>query len=101
MVRGFSRPALALFVRVRPPMRNLVLLGTMLVMSLGVGSTALAQAPRQPHAGELAAGFRRLGVVGSVLYVAAHPDDENTRFLAWLASGRGMRAGYLSLTRGD
>ncbi|KFE72192.1 PIG-L family deacetylase [Hyalangium minutum] len=70
-------------------------------MSLGVGSTALAQAPRQPHAGELAAGFRRLGVVGSVLYVAAHPDDENTRFLAWLASGRGIRTGYLSLTRGD
>jgi LmbE family N-acetylglucosaminyl deacetylase len=82
-------------------MRNLVILGTMLVMSLGVGSAALAQAPRQPHAGELAAGFRRLGVVGSVLYVAAHPDDENTRFLAWLAGGRGMRAGYLSLTRGD
>jgi LmbE family N-acetylglucosaminyl deacetylase len=82
-------------------MRNLVLLGMMLVMSLGVGSTALAQAPRQPHAGELAAGLRRLGVVGSVLYVAAHPDDENTRFLAWLASGRGIRTGYLSLTRGD
>lgn len=82
-------------------MRNLVLLGTMLVMSLGVGSTALAQSPRQPHAGELAAGLRRLGVVGSVLYVAAHPDDENTRLLAWLASGRGVRTGYLSLTRGD
>nr|WP_223755848.1 PIG-L family deacetylase [Myxococcus sp. RHSTA-1-4] len=70
-------------------------------MSLGVGSTALAQAPRQPHAGEIAAGLRRLGVTGSVLYVAAHPDDENTRFLAWLVGERGLRAGYLSLTRGD
>jgi len=82
-------------------MRNLVILGTMWVMSLGVGSTALAQAPRQPHAGEIAAGIRRLGVVGSVLYVAAHPDDENTSLLAWLAGGRGIRAGYLSVTRGD
>lgn len=82
-------------------MQKLVILGTMWVMSLGVGSTALAQAPRQPHAGEIAAGLRRLGVVGSVLYVAAHPDDENTNLLAWLAGGRGMRAGYLSLTRGD
>lgn len=82
-------------------MRNLLILGTALVMSLGVSSTALAQPPRQLHAGEIAAGIRRLGVTGSVLYVAAHPDDENTRFLAWLAGGRGLRAGYLSMTRGD
>jgi LmbE family N-acetylglucosaminyl deacetylase len=82
-------------------MRNLLGLGMALVMSLGVGSTALAQAPRQPHAGEIAAGLRRLGTTGSVLYVAAHPDDENTRFLAWLVGERGLRAGYLSLTRGD
>ncbi len=82
-------------------MRNLLILGTALAMSLGVWSTALAQPSRQPHAGELAAGIRRLGVTGSVLYVAAHPDDENTRFLAWLAGGRGLRAGYLSMTRGD
>jgi LmbE family N-acetylglucosaminyl deacetylase len=82
-------------------MRNLFILGTALAMSLGVWSTALAQPPRQPHAGELAAGIRRLGVTGSVLYVAAHPDDENTRLLAWLAGGRGLRAGYLSMTRGD
>jgi len=82
-------------------MRNLLILGMALVMSLGVGSTSFAQAPRQPHAGEIAAGLRRLGVTGSVLYVAAHPDDENTRFLAWLVGERGLRAGYLSLTRGD
>ncbi|WNG46609.1 PIG-L family deacetylase [Archangium minus] len=82
-------------------MRNLFILGTALAMSLGFWSTALAQPPRQPHAGEIAAGLRRLGVTGSVLYVAAHPDDENTRFLAWLAGERGLRAGYLSMTRGD
>ena len=38
---------------------------------------------------------------GSVLYVAAHPDDENTQFLAYMARGRGVRTGYLSLTRGE
>ena len=82
-------------------MRTLLILEMVLAMSLGFGSAALAQAPRQPHAGELAAGLRRLGVTGGVLYVAAHPDDENTRLLAWLAGERGLRAGYLSMTRGD
>lgn len=38
---------------------------------------------------------------GSVLYVAAHPDDENTQFLAYLSKGRGVRTAYLSLTRGE
>ncbi len=37
----------------------------------------------------------------NVLYVAAHPDDENTRLLAWLVNERNVRTGYLSLTRGD
>src|SRR5687767_13773252 len=45
--------------------------------------------------------LRKLGVVGSVLYVAAHPDDENTRLLTWLSKERNLRTGYLSLTRGD
>jgi LmbE family N-acetylglucosaminyl deacetylase len=43
----------------------------------------------------------RLSVVGSVLMIAAHPDDENTALLAYLARGRKVRTGYLSLTRGE
>jgi LmbE family N-acetylglucosaminyl deacetylase len=39
--------------------------------------------------------------MGSVLYVAAHPDDENNRLLPYFARGRGWRTAYLSLTRGD
>ncbi|MDB5159321.1 MAG: LmbE family protein [Mucilaginibacter sp.] len=39
--------------------------------------------------------------MGSVLYVAAHPDDENTSLLAYLAQEKHYRTGYLSLTRGD
>ncbi|MFI5337018.1 MAG: PIG-L family deacetylase [Opitutales bacterium] len=43
-------------------------------------------------------GFR---TTGSVLYIAAHPDDENNRLLPYLARGRALRTAYLSLTRGD
>ncbi|MFN7687552.1 MAG: PIG-L family deacetylase, partial [Sphingobacteriales bacterium] len=45
--------------------------------------------------------MQKLKVLGSVLYVAAHPDDENTRLLAWLSKDRLYRTGYLSITRGD
>jgi hypothetical protein len=45
--------------------------------------------------------FKKLNVLGSVLYIAAHPDDENTRLLGYLAQEKHYRTGYLSLTRGD
>lgn len=45
--------------------------------------------------------LKRLQQMGSVLYIAAHPDDENTELLAYLARGRNYRTAYLSLTRGD
>lgn len=45
--------------------------------------------------------MERLNVLGSVLYFAAHPDDENTRLISYLASERKVRTAYLSLTRGD
>ncbi|MFI5137194.1 MAG: PIG-L family deacetylase, partial [Sphingobacteriales bacterium] len=45
--------------------------------------------------------LKKLDVLGSVLYVAAHPDDENTRLLAYLAQEKHYRTGYLSITRGD
>ncbi len=53
-----------------------------------------------PSAGELLARIERLQVVGTVLYVAAHPDDENTRLISWLSGERGLRTAYLSMTRG-
>src|SRR5271154_754742 len=43
----------------------------------------------------------RLTVTGSVLMIAAHPDDENTALLAYFARGKKLRTGYLSLTRGE
>jgi LmbE family N-acetylglucosaminyl deacetylase len=45
--------------------------------------------------------LHKLTVLGSVLMIAAHPDDENTAILAYYARGRHMRTGYLSLTRGE
>jgi LmbE family N-acetylglucosaminyl deacetylase len=45
--------------------------------------------------------LEKLNVTGSVLMVAAHPDDENTALLAYFARGRKLRTGYLSLTRGE
>ncbi|WP_460639149.1 PIG-L family deacetylase [Larkinella harenae] len=52
-------------------------------------------------AGTILQGLKKLNVVGTVLYVAAHPDDENTQMLAYLANERLLRTGYLALTRGD
>ncbi len=45
--------------------------------------------------------LQKLNTLGSVLYIAAHPDDENTRLLAYLANERKYRTAYLSITRGD
>jgi LmbE family N-acetylglucosaminyl deacetylase len=60
-----------------------------------------AQSMVQPNASEILLSLKKLNTVGSVLYIAAHPDDENTRLLAYLAKERNVRTGYLSLTRGD
>ena len=45
--------------------------------------------------------MEKLGFLGSVLYVAAHPDDENTRLISYLANDKKAHTTYLSLTRGD
>jgi LmbE family N-acetylglucosaminyl deacetylase len=62
---------------------------------------ALAQTPAFPTSGDIYLGLRKLNVLGSVLYIAAHPDDENTRLLTYFSKDRLYRTGYLSLTRGD
>ena len=54
-----------------------------------------------PSASAILQELRAFRECGSVLYVAAHPDDENTQFIAYLSRGRGIRTAYLSLTRGE
>ncbi|MBL7945655.1 MAG: PIG-L family deacetylase, partial [Flavobacteriales bacterium] len=63
--------------------------------------TSAQRPPAQPHAAEILHKMQKLNVLGSVLYIVAHPDDENTRLIAWLANGKKVRTGNLSLTRGD
>lgn len=81
--------------------RNTIGLLWVLVAAVLLPAAVCAEAPSSLSAGELQLAVDRLGTVGSALYLAAHPDDENQAFLAWLANGRLLRAGYLSLTRGD
>ena len=54
-----------------------------------------------PTSADIYLGLKKLNILGSVLYVAAHPDDENTRLLTYFSKDRLYRTGYLSLTRGD
>ena len=51
--------------------------------------------------GKIAQDLRSFGTLGTVLHIGAHPDDENTELITYLSLGRGYRAAYLSLTRGD
>jgi LmbE family N-acetylglucosaminyl deacetylase len=66
-----------------------------------VGSVFMqAQQPVMMNSAELKIALKKLLSLGSVLYIAAHPDDENTAVLAYMSRERLMRTGYLSLTRG-
>ncbi len=71
--------------------------GTFLLAGLP-GAGQIAEPPPAPVILQDLHGFREMG---SVLYVAAHPDDENTELIAYLSRGRNYRTAYLSLTRGD
>jgi LmbE family N-acetylglucosaminyl deacetylase len=60
-----------------------------------------AQAPPVYSSSDILLKIKKLKVLGSALYIAAHPDDENTRLLGWLSNEKLLRTGYLSITRGD
>lgn len=78
------------------------MLTTILWLSLGFVWTLplQAQQPRIMNSAELKIALEKLLCLGSVLYIAPHPDDENTAVLAYLAKEKRLRTGYLSLTRG-
>ncbi|MDD8019550.1 MAG: PIG-L family deacetylase, partial [Bacteroidota bacterium] len=73
--------------------KNLLLIFLLFTISFGQ--------PRQMDAVELQLAINKLSVTGSVLYIAAHPDDENTALLSYFAKGKQYRTAYLSLTRGE
>ncbi|WP_223033468.1 PIG-L family deacetylase [Hanstruepera marina] len=66
-----------------------------------ISLSAFAQQPQKPNASEIYESIKKLNFLGSVLYVAAHPDDENTRLISYMANEVKARTAYLSLTRGD
>jgi LmbE family N-acetylglucosaminyl deacetylase len=65
------------------------------------GVAACAQGPATVTSADIYLRLKKLNVLGTVLYVAAHPDDENSRLIAYMAKDRLYRTGYLSMTRGD
>lgn len=60
-----------------------------------------AQQPKKPNSSEIYESIKKLNFLGSVLYIAAHPDDENTRLISYMSNEVKARTAYLSLTRGD
>src|SRR6187402_745131 len=60
-----------------------------------------AQKPQKLSSSEIYNQIEKLNFLGTVLYIAAHPDDENTHLISYMANDVHARTGYLSLTRGD
>lgn len=80
-------------------MKHPIITFCLVITFLGFIPKAKAQDPLT--AGEIKLALNKLNTLGSILYLAAHPDDENTRLIAYMANEKLMRTGYLSLTRGD
>src|SRR6202000_2938651 len=72
-----------------------------LLLSVWSSSILVAQNPAPITSAEIYLRLKKLNVLGSVLYVAAHPDDENSKLIAYMAKDRLYRTAYLSMTRGD
>jgi len=80
---------------------NMKKLFSVIFLSLFCSFITFAQAPKKPTSGELFESIEKLNFLGSVLYIAAHPDDENTRLISYFANNVKAQTAYLSLTRGD
>lgn len=77
---------------------------SLLFVAIGFVSNVWAQSPEKPmrmSSGELYNDLQQFANTGKVLYLAAHPDDENTRVIAYMEKYRHVQTAYLSLTRGD
>ena len=70
-------------------------------LALTLSSFQVLTAVEPMPSGQLLLEMQKLNTLGSVLLVAAHPDDENTRLITYLANELKVDTTYLSLTRGD
>lgn len=73
----------------------------LLALFITVTQSVWSQQPVKPNAVDIYHQIQKLNFLGSVLYIAAHPDDENTRLISYLSNDKKARTAYLSLTRGD
>ena len=73
----------------------------LIAISFLVSTSVFAQKPKKLNSNQIYEKIQKLNFLGTALYIAAHPDDENTRLIAYLANNVKARTGYLSLTRGD
>ena len=73
----------------------------LLLITLFYCFSAKSQLPKKPTSSEIYQSIEKLSFLGSVLYIAAHPDDENTKLISHMANAVKARTAYLSLTRGD
>jgi len=111
ITRNFTSDMLSNLLRLRQPrstsFQSASRAGSRLVWCFAVAGIGLlrgavvAKAAETPPAAAILQQLQSFREMGSVLYVAAHPDDENTLLIAYLARGRNYRTAYLSVTRGD
>lgn len=66
-----------------------------------ITSIAIAQEPKKLASNEIYTKIQKLNFLGKVLYIAAHPDDENTKLISYFSNHYHANTAYLSLTRGD
>ncbi len=104
-VRGAAAIAAALVVygstvHAQAPRRPVLTRGVLTAPAVGEPGDVVVQ-PRDLGAVALGSALQSLGTTARVLMIAAHPDDEDTPIISWLARGRQVETAYLSLTRGD
>lgn len=73
----------------------------LLSLTILLVTNTFAQKPDKPTSAELFHEVQKLNFLGTALYVAAHPDDENTSLISYMANHKKARTVYLSMTRGD
>jgi len=82
-------------------MKNTYKTFLLFLVAISLFQNGFSQKPEKWTSADIHHAIKKLNVLGSALYLAAHPDDENTRLISHLSNGMYMNTAYLSLTRGD
>src|SRR5947209_15717134 len=88
-------------VKQRRIVRRVIVASAILFSTVEAMAATAPPFPAAMNASEIQLRLQKLNVLGRVLYLAAHPDDENTTLISLWSNGSLYDAGYLSITRGD